>query len=238
MPAHRKPSTTRRRECGGRAAVAPFVRSVCRRNSALRTTSALKRSRVAPPGKRVSTKAPPKRVAGLTRSRRSRLPTPRRSPAWPRGTSAALKAAARLRLEFDDEIARPVFDMSTRTSGPNPNLGGRSVQTRMFCGWDCGARLSAREMRSHFNALPKPSEEPNRQKPVVGISPHAGAMTVAGAGFGARGGCPGRRARCRLHRHGGHLQLSTSFHGHGPPQGWVPFQTSAAARAKEFLSQT
>jgi hypothetical protein len=38
---------------------------------------------------------------------------------------------------------------------PEKHPGGRPRGVEMPCGWGCGAKLTAREMRAHFTACPK-----------------------------------------------------------------------------------
>ena len=42
-----------------------------------------------------------------------------------------------------------------RLGVPSVDLGGRPSGPRMPCGWGCGAKLSATEMRGHFTRCPK-----------------------------------------------------------------------------------
>ena len=37
----------------------------------------------------------------------------------------------------------------------HPGWGGRPVGPKMPCGWGCGAKLTASEMREHFTRCPK-----------------------------------------------------------------------------------
>jgi hypothetical protein len=46
-----------------------------------------------------------------------------------------------------------------------PGYGGRPRGLEMPCGWNCGARLTSSEIRSHFHTCPNRPEAKAQQEP-------------------------------------------------------------------------
>jgi len=57
-------------------------------------------------------------------------------------------------LVDDPEDVRMTVDSSSQIRLYKKHPGGRPCGVTMPCGWGCGRRLTAREMREHFTTCP------------------------------------------------------------------------------------
>ncbi len=83
-------------------------------------------------------------------------------PESPRAGQAATRV-------FFGATVRYATAAGTERVVPRVDLGGRPSSPRMPCGWGCGAKLSATEMRGHFTRCPKRPRRSWNSPPIATI---------------------------------------------------------------------